>query len=167
MHIKLNIWFVNSLIIYAHCATFADLPHTLVGVSDEFFSRENHEARTDSVKNENICSERNAYFSLFLLLVCFVWWHQMSAYLCKWGGTVCKDPGVFSATMLCLKEPICSVGRECQMHRTESSQGYGKGLKMHATLTRFSICHYFPIRFMADSYHFKMHGVLIVLLKFV
>jgi len=58
--------------IYAHCATFGNFPHTLVGVFDGFFSLENPEARTDLVKNENICSEINSRLSLFLLLVCFV-----------------------------------------------------------------------------------------------
>lgn len=53
---------------YAHCAPFGNFQHTSVGVSDGFFSLENHETRMDLVKTENICFERNAYFSSFSLV---------------------------------------------------------------------------------------------------
>lgn len=52
-----------------HTATFGNFPHALLGVSDRFLALNNHEARMDSIKNDNVCSERNAHF---LLLAFFV-----------------------------------------------------------------------------------------------
>lgn len=118
MRIKLSKWFVNSLTIYAHWAPFGNFQHTSVGISNGFSSLENHETRMDLVKNENICFERNAYFSFFslvsmlcLISECIPLWVTLHGMWRPWGL-------LSHYIMNCLVETVFSVGQEGQMYST-------------------------------------------------